>query len=627
MFRITFLRSILLYSLVIAVFLPLYNALIIYPSYQDILVRETEEDAARHVDALLRMLKLEGQPLTRERLAPELVEEIRRYQNDPRLVKLRIFSPDGEIIYSSDPAEEGQRNAKPYFHEQVARGIIYSKVVESDSRTAEDRPIAVDVVETYVPLMARDLFLGAVETYLDISASHDRLLGLTRQSTLVMLVISAGLLLAILGVMKKAHSSIREREKAEAALQMAMDDLERRVTERTQQLLEANQQLNAEIAERRRAENSLIEAFRISEEAKEKIDGILRSVPDGLLVTDSSDRVLLMNATAERLLGVSLHQALGRGIEEILDDQALLGELQRGAGRQFDFQHQDPRRQILHHYRARTSVLVGRDHLEKGMIVLFQDVSREQEIDRMKNEFLAMTTHELKTPLAGIMGYAELLLDGGLFDPTPNQRREFLGTIYQSAEALARLVDDILDVSRLASGKPLGLEHSPFFMEELLKDALARFRERYPGHRIELRLAETPTRIVADRGRLFQVLNNLVSNAVKFSPRGSLVELAGERCGESYRLSVSDQGVGLTPDQVGRIFDKFYRADTSDTAVRGTGLGLSIVKHILEAHDGGISVDSRPMQGTRVEIQLPLRPREAGETPLLEDWPPLSSSA
>ncbi len=237
-----------------------------------------------------------------------------------------------------------------------------------------------------------------------------------------------------------------------------------------------------------------------------------------------------------------------------------------------------------------------------------EDVERIlRDNDRMKTQFISTAAHELRTPLSSVLGYSELLLNpetiGGI---DTNQQKEFLGEIYGKAEALCKIVDELLDVSRVESGNAIPLEKKQYDLREIILKEVDHFRVHTPNRQFELVLPENPeARIWVDRSKLVQILENLISNAIKFSPAGGGIRISGTMTDIGYRLVVADEGIGMTTEQVERIFDKFYRADHTNTAIHGLGLGMHIVHHIIKAHEGDIRVASKPGKGSVVTVDLP----------------------
>lgn len=229
-----------------------------------------------------------------------------------------------------------------------------------------------------------------------------------------------------------------------------------------------------------------------------------------------------------------------------------------------------------------------------------------KKMDLIKNEFISIAAHELRTPVATIMGYTELLSDQKMIDTfNEQQKKAFLSTIYESSERLAKIVDEILDVSRIESGQRIPLYKKPSSIRYLLEKALNRFRLK-SNHNLILEVSPgVPERLEFDEYRIDQVIDNLLSNAIKFSSEKSPITIVVEADNHRCSVTVTDQGIGMSNEQKDRVYDKFYRADTSNTAVRGLGLGMSIVKQIIDDHDGTITIDSNLSEGTSVCFTLP----------------------
>jgi signal transduction histidine kinase len=227
------------------------------------------------------------------------------------------------------------------------------------------------------------------------------------------------------------------------------------------------------------------------------------------------------------------------------------------------------------------------------------------EADRVKDEFVALISHDLRTPLTSVMGYIELALDEDLEPPLDPERRSYLEVVSRSSHRLLRLVDDLLFVARLQAGR-LDLTPTVLDLRELAQQAAVEARRRAEAKGVELVfVADGPVQISADKGRIFQLLDNLVSNAIKFTPEGGRVEVAVSANGGAV-LEVRDTGVGFTEEEAARIFDRFFRTDAAvEGQVQGTGLGLFIAQAITEAHGGRITAAPREGGGAVFRIVLP----------------------
>ena len=232
--------------------------------------------------------------------------------------------------------------------------------------------------------------------------------------------------------------------------------------------------------------------------------------------------------------------------------------------------------------------------------------SELKKMDIVKSEFISIAAHELRTPVTSIMGYTELLSDQYMSDTfNEKQKIDFLSIIYESSEQLGKIVDDILDVSRIESGQRIPLYKKPSSIETLLKKVLNRISLK-SNHNFILKVSpEVPERFEFDEHRIDQVIENLLSNASKYSPEQSPITIVVEADNHLCSVTVTDQGIGMSNEQKDRIYDKFYRVDTSDTAVHGLGLGMSIVKQIIDDHGGTILIDSKLRKGTSVCFTLP----------------------
>lgn len=356
------------------------------------------------------------------------------------------------------------------------------------------------------------------------------------------------------------------------------------------------------------ADEALKKALVEAQEAKDRVELILRSVADGLVFTDLQGRVVLLSASAESLLRVNQQQVRGRQLTELVPNPELqqhFDPLQQGevesARRELAISGADGRsRQELE---IKSALVRSRAGNTVGIISLLRDVSRERQLDRLKSEFVSTAAHELRTPLTVIMGFSEILLEEqGL----PDHQQEYLGIINEKAEVLQRLIDDMLDLGRVESGRSIHVEKGRCDLVEIIRQTLVDFQWTHKGHRFSAELPPGGVELDADPLRLTQTLENLLGNAVKFSPPDSLIQIRCCRRGPVVEVSVADQGVGMSPEQVGRVFEKFYRVDASATSKQGLGLGMTIVKNIIDAHGGQIHIESQLGAGTEITFCLPL---------------------
>ncbi len=242
-----------------------------------------------------------------------------------------------------------------------------------------------------------------------------------------------------------------------------------------------------------------------------------------------------------------------------------------------------------------------------SQILYFRDVTAETEVDQMKSEFLSTAAHELRTPMASILGFAEVLLTQELDVQT---QQEFLNIIYEQSKLMANILDELLNLARIEARRSKDFNYTQVNLQTLLSDIVKAFKRPTGREAAQLLLPASPLCVTADAGKLQQAIVNVLSNAYKYSPAGGpvVIELAVKtEAAQAPRaeILISDQGIGMTPAQLSRVCERFYRADTSGK-IPGTGLGMSIVKEIIELHRGDLSIVSTPGQGTRVSLSLPM---------------------
>ena len=411
-----------------------------------------------------------------------------------------------------------------------------------------------------------------------------------------------------------AIEDITERKEIENGLKKSHEELKALTIE-----------LERTAQEKNKRTEQLNQALENAEEISDRMDAILTSVSDGLVVTNYSGNVVLMNPAAEILLGLRFSECKGKPLYFDIENQALKDRIrvaleEREHGCQFDFEtpgDQPGRPRILRAKTAKISKVEAELKDRNKMVIIISDVTFEREVDRMKTEFLSTAAHELRTPLTSIQGFSEILLTRDNLDHEKQQK--YLSYIDSKAKSLAKTINDLLDISRIESGKGLSLQIESFDLGKSMKELVEVFRSRAPDRNFEIDIPEEPLMIFGDQEKLSQVMENLLSNSLKYSAADGKIRITIQKSEEFERenaekstsqpstilIRIDDEGLGMAPDQVKRIFDKFWRADASNNAIEGTGLGMSIVKDIVESHGGTVRVESEPGKGTTVTIEMP----------------------
>jgi PAS domain S-box-containing protein len=364
--------------------------------------------------------------------------------------------------------------------------------------------------------------------------------------------------------------------------------------------------------------------------AVELQDLTLRAVNDGILGLGHDGRLVLSNDAACEMLRLPADQIIGRYVYEVVtvgpEDRSLLVSIQEHIddGRSFaiddvEVQRNDGTRLSI----ELTVTPVSQDHPMLTSVAVFRDVTHRHEVDRMKDEFVSVVSHELRTPLTSIRGSLGLLA-GGAAGELPEQGRRMVDIAVENTDRLIRLINDILDIERIQSGAVV-LHRQHCQAAELIAESLRVVVPLAREAGVEVGLAKVEGVVDGDRDRLVQTLTNLVSNAVKFSPRGGIVTLAARNVGADVLFTVSDEGRGIPADRLESIFGRFQQVDASDSRTKGgTGLGLAITRSIVEQHGGRIWAESTLGEGSTFSFTIPAaaeapaRPLDpVGEGPLV----------
>ncbi|MNH92320.1 Sensor histidine kinase YycG [compost metagenome] len=360
--------------------------------------------------------------------------------------------------------------------------------------------------------------------------------------------------------------------------------------------------------------NRLKEALTLNEEEKEKLASILTNMNDGVIAADEFGHVIVLNRRAKQILQLEGDTAIGKDISELLGiPYEIIGSYPHGENHAalLDLESPDEEGQLS--VRATFSPIHRRGEGVTGTIAVLQDVTEQEKLEQARREFVANVSHELRTPLTTIKSYLEALDDGALDDRELAQR--FIGVTRSETERMIRLVTDLLHLSRLDSKQAM-MSKEDTRISEMLEEVADRFsfQLRQRKIRIEIRVEQGVTSMLLDRDKIDQVLDNLVSNAIKYTSDEGAIRILARLTGKDLlEISVHDTGIGIPKKDLARIFERFYRVDKARSRnMGGTGLGLSIAREIIKAHGGTITLESELGQGTKVTCILPIHLEESG---------------
>ncbi|MDE2880832.1 MAG: ATP-binding protein [Acidobacteriota bacterium] len=346
---------------------------------------------------------------------------------------------------------------------------------------------------------------------------------------------------------------------------------------------------------------------------------ILSSVAEGVAVVDEDLRIQYVNGAFREVLslpGESWRDYRGRHVRNVLEKKRLLKMVRaamRGTSEEREISLNDrevlvraaPIRSVVSERPSATPPAENGSHHSgpAGAVLVLMDVTQLHALERVRRDFVANLSHEMKTPLTAIRGFSETLLDGDLEGP-PEQRR-FLGIIRQHAVRLSHLTDELMRLARIEAGK-LEAEPVPVRIETVVESVLESARLKAGDRSLAARVADDSRAVPTDPTLLTEILQNLVDNAIQYSASDGRIKVATRFSDAEVRVSVSDNGVGIPKAHLGRIFERFYRVDPARSReVGGTGLGLAIAKHTVEVLGGRIEVESTPKEGSRFTVVLP----------------------
>ena len=350
------------------------------------------------------------------------------------------------------------------------------------------------------------------------------------------------------------------------------------------------------------------------DEEKKTTDAVIKCVADGLVVVNQKGEVLLMNPSAEKILGVQKEKKIGRPILDDMRDELMISLTRDADGsgeRVIEFKSKDENvKKIL---RSSSAVIQNEDGQTVGMVNILTDVTKQRELDDIKNKFVSNLTHELRTPVVAMQKAIAILLgqsgqSAGEFNET---QTNFLNIVSRNLSHLSRLIEDLLDIAKIESGK-MKIKAAPARLDKIINDACYALDTWAKSKDIQItkNIDKTFPEILMDADKITQVLNNLIGNAIKFTPQGGKITVTSHwhPDGAKVQVSIADTGVGIAKENLPKLFLRFEQFGDQQ-GISGTGLGLSISKEIVERHGGQIAVQSELRKGSTFTFTLPIKQR------------------
>ncbi|HLQ83292.1 MAG TPA: cell wall metabolism sensor histidine kinase WalK [Pseudogracilibacillus sp.] len=526
---------------------------------------------------------------------PTLQEEVQAIINDVNLGgqnTLQVINNQGRILGTNDYNQDIV--GKKITDEIIQKGIKSGTSVDSTyikSKTGDRILVRVE------PILDKDRQITGVvyletsleSVYTQLSKINDIFL----KGSIIALIISV--LIGILVARAITKPIIEMRRQAQ---KMARGDFSQKVnvygSDEISQLAVTFNHLN----------DRLKHSMATIEKERSKLSSVLANMSEGVIATDNEGQITLINEAAGKLLGKNPNYLINQSLIEHLElEEKVLGmsELQEGGSIILNFSTEE-----IYLVRANFSTIYDDYDKVSGFITVLSDVTEEEKIERERREFVSNVSHELRTPLTTLRSYLEALTDGAWKDE--EIAPHFLEVTQNETERMIRMVSSLLELSRMDS-KADTLHRRRVDFTSFFHEIIDRFDMNLKDAEIVLNrdIPNETTYVWIDKDKMTQVLDNIISNAVKYSPDGGKINFKLEKSRRQIIVSIEDNGIGIAYDKLDKIFDRFYRADKARTReMGGTGLGLAITQEIVEAHYGKIWVDSKEGKGTTIYFSLPL---------------------
>ncbi len=557
---------------------------------------------------------MEDEDLNEDEKETQVNSILRRFNNDS-VLEIQLFDSNGFLLATSNPTSQayiGQRTMDEDIEETLYTGIR-SETSGYDSNQ-EIR------IKKFVTPIFSTASSGAMIGILNVSANLEtiysqiqNIMSLFLIASGISLVFTTGLAMLISSQIINPLQKMRDQTKqiAEGNYSTTLDI---NSEDEIGQLAESINYLSVRVGD----------AQDLTEAERQRLDSVLRHMTDGVIATDRRGKITIINDRSLSILNKTQEEVIGESIIEALDlsDRFSFREL-------FD-QHES----ILLNYandegetiiRAEYSVIQRESGFISGLVWVLTDITEHEKIERDRKQFVSNISHELRTPLTSVRSYSEALVDGAIKDE--KVAVEFLNVIQTETDRMIRMISDLLHLSRM-DAKQQVINRELIIFKDLVNHILDRFdmmlqSEDYEGKNyiIKRELMEEEVWVEIDQDKLIQVIDNIMNNAIKYSPDGGTIYVRLMSTHNQLVLSIQDQGLGIPQESIPHLFDRFYRVDKARSRAQGgSGLGLSIAKEEIELHNGTIWVNSIENKGTTFFISLPFEEFDSDDWAGEDEW-------
>lgn len=523
---------------------------------------------------------------------PSLQKSVNRFyaENQPRIT---IIDTSGKVLADSedDPNKMENHSNRPEFKNVVTQ---HKKMGES---VRFSHTLGFNMMYVAIPIKQNHKIIGVIRSAYTLG---------TIEQAIVKLWLSLGLamgisliLSSIIGIKLAKGISRPIEEIIHVARNLSENDYNSRVRLKTSgEIRELSHAINVLAISLKKQMNEI-------HENQQKLTGVLTNMVSGVMLINPNGRIALVNPAMEQIIGAKasdltgkLHIEAGKNIGL---SQLIARSLSQGIKIHDEVSIYFPKERILD---AHFAPLIGVNGDINGVITVLHDITDIRRLEKIRSEFVANVSHELKTPVTSLKGFAETLLDGAMYDE--ELCRSFLQIIYDESDRLHRLIADILHLSKIEQHQ-LPLHPEILNIVDIINETVETLQEEVNKKDIEIKLPDSEELYMeAEKDRIRQIILNLVANAITYTPEHGTIEIKVEEIDNKVKMIVKDTGIGIAKKDLPRIFERFYRVDKARSRNSGgTGLGLAIVKHLVESHHGSIEVQSREGKGTQFTITLP----------------------
>lgn len=522
-----------------------------------------------------------------------LQEWIRNFDH-PIEMRFTIISEDGDVVADSENNPDTMENhsERPEFESVLSSDKEYGETI----RYSETQDINMMYIAT--PVVSDGETVGAIRTSLSLQIIDEAMQKLWLSLTLIlgiMLILTTGAGILIARSITKPIDSVM--------------NVTRRLTEKDYSS-RVNTRVSGEIGELSSAVNTLAASLQHQmkeiQENEQQLTSIMSNMVSGVMLVNQDGKVELINSAMEKFFSQHSENVVGQPFDKVGEGVGL-GELIRQVFEENKKVHDEvhsyyPEERIMD---AHLAPYYGQGWQQKGVIIVLHDITDIRRLEKMRSDFVANVSHELKTPVTSVKGFSETLLSGEVKDEETT--RQFLTIIHDESQRLDRLIRDLLNLSKIERQEiPLNIEK--INLTELIHETAITLQGSVEQKQTNLILPreDKVSILEADRDRLRQIILNLIANGINYTPEDGTIEVSLRENIYETRLVVSDNGIGIPEESLGRIFERFYRVDKARSRHSGgTGLGLAIVKHLIESHKGRIEIESTEGEGTTITVILP----------------------